>query len=274
MFEWHEQPHSSSESRRLPASAAGRFLAASARSPSAVRLATPAAVLAARNPAAGGSPAPTPAGFTKFLVYMAEGNAGSITDPDFVLAFQHEVYGRDEAAVAAYAREAMAFFLARFGLDFRSATAPTVVGPWEIDGAVMQGSVFSPANGYTAYVVSEEAVGPQGWIVRDASFGARLTEDQTLHGTWGGTAGKPAKAGSGVGFGDYNIKVDKPGASERGETIQIHFETGAPIIGDIDGTFHFVCDLAHPVWGAGSARGVVTADGGVRNVLTFPPSLP
>ena len=75
-------------------------------------------------------------------------------------------------------------------------------------------------------------------------------------------------------FGDYNIKVDRPGRSERGETIQIHFESGSPIAGDVDGTFHFVCDLAHPVWGAGHARGLGTPDGSIRNVLTFPPSLP
>ena len=237
-------------------------------------LATPAAALAGRNPAAGACAVPTPAGFRKFLVYMAEGNAGSITDPDVVLAFQRDVYGRDEAAVRAYARQAMQFFLDRFGLDFTGATAPTAVGPWEIEGAVMQGSVFSPANGYTAYVVSEEAVGPRGWVVRDSSFNVRLTADQTLHGTWGGIGGKPAREGSVVVFGDYNIKVDKPGASERGETIQIHFESGSPIIGDIDGQFHFVCDLSHPEWGAGHARGVGTPDGGVRNVLTFPPSLP
>lgn len=237
-------------------------------------LATPGAALAGRDPAAGRCAVPTPAGFTKFLVYIAEGNGGSITDSEFVLAFQRAVYGRDEAAVAAYAREAMAFYLERFGLDFTGATAPTTTGPWEIDGAVLQGSVFSPANGYTAYVVSEEAVGPKGWIVRDSSFSVSLTEDQTLHGTWGGGAGKPAKAGAAVTFGDYNIKVDKPGGSERGDTIQIHFESGSPIIGDVDGTFHFVCDLAHPVWGAGHARGVGTPDGGVRNVLTFPPSLP
>ncbi len=42
----------------------------------------------------------------------------------------------------------------------------------------------------------------------------------------------------------------------------------------LDGTMHFVCDPSHPAWGAGHARGVVTLDGGVRNVLTFPPSLP
>lgn len=237
-------------------------------------LATPAAALAGRNPAAGACAVPTPVGFRKFLVYMAEGNAGSITDPAFVLAFQRDVFGRDEAAVAAYAQQAMEFFRAGFGLDFTGATAPTTVGPWEIEGAVMQGSVFSPGNGYTAYVVSEEAVGPKGWVVRDSSFNVSLTADQTLHGTWGGAAGKPAKAGSAMVFGDYNIKVDKPGGSELGETIQIHFESGSPIIGDVDGQFHFVCDLSHPEWGAGHARGVGTPDGGVRNVLTFPPSLP
>ena len=37
----------------------------------------------------------------------------------------------------------MRFFLERFGLDFTGATAPTAVGPWEIEGAVMQDSVFS-----------------------------------------------------------------------------------------------------------------------------------
>jgi hypothetical protein len=31
----------------------------------------------------------------------------------------------------AYARQAMQFFLDRFGLDFTGATAPTAVGPWD-----------------------------------------------------------------------------------------------------------------------------------------------
>ena len=217
---------------------------------------------------------PTPAGFRKLLVYIAEGSAGSITDTDFVLAFQREVYGRDEAAVVAYSVQAKEFFLERFGLDFRGVTAPTPTGPWEIDGARLQGSVFSPGNGYTAYVVSEERVGAEGWTVRDSSFNVVLTEDQVLHGTWGGAAGKPAAAGAAMTFGDYNIKVDRLGRSERGETIQIHFESGSPIVGDVDGAFHFICDLAHSVWGAGHARGVVSPDGGVRNVLTFPPALP
>lgn len=160
--------------------------------------------------------------------------------------------------------------LDRFGLDFRAVSAPTPTGPWDINGARLQGSVFSPANRYTAYVVSEEWVGSEGWIVRDSSFNVSLTEDQTLHGTWGGAAGKPA-TGAAMTFGDYNIKVDRPGASERGETILIHFESGSPIVGDMDGTRHFVCDLAHAEWGAGHARGVVLGDGAVRNVLTFPP---
>ncbi len=54
----------------------------------------------------------------------------------------------------------------------------------------------------------------------------------------------------------------------------IHFESGSPIVADVDGTMHFICDLSHPRWGRGHARGTVVADGGIRNVLTFPPSLP
>jgi hypothetical protein len=218
---------------------------------------------------------PTPEGFRKLLVYIAEGpaSAGSITDVDAVLAFQRQVMGRDRAAVAAYIEEAKAFYLRRFGLDFFGVDAPTPIGPWEIDGAVLRGSVFHPDHGYTAYVVSEERVGREGWTVRDASFGVALTKDQTLHGTWGGAAGKPATAGSFVTFGDYNIKVERPGRGRDG-TIMIHFESGSPIVGDVDGTLHFICDLMHPEWGPGHARGTVVADGGVRNVLTFPPSLP
>lgn len=226
----------------------------------------------------GGCTTPTPEGFRRLLVYIAEGpaSAGSITDVDAVLAFQRDVMGRDQAAVAAYVEEAKAFYLRRFGLDFSGVEAPTPIGPWEIDGASLSGSVFHPDHGYTAYVVSEERVGGEGWMVRDASFGVRFTKDQVVHGTWGGVVGKPVSADSFVTFGDYNIKVERPGRSgrRRDRNIMIHFESGSPIVADVDGTLHFVCDLTHPVWGAGHARGTVTADGGIRNVLTFPPALP
>src|SRR5918994_1678693 len=162
----------------------------------AATIAGGAALLAAPGAAADrgrGCATPTPEGFRKLLVYIAEGpaSAGSITDPDAVLAFQRTVMGRDEAAVAAYVEEAKRFYLRRFGLDFAGADAPTPVGPWQIDGASMRGSVFHPDHGYTAYVVSEEWLGEEGWTVRDASFGVSITEDRTLHGTWGGAAGKP-----------------------------------------------------------------------------------
>lgn len=94
------------------------------------------------------------------------------------------------------------------------------------------------------------------------------TDDGTHDDADRGRAGRPDAAVA------ANIKVDRPGASERGERIQIHFESGSPIVADVDGTRHFVCDLVHPVWGPGHARGVVLADGAVRNVLTFPPGLP
>lgn len=212
---------------------------------------------------------PTPAGFRKVLVYIAEGpSSPSIRDVDEVLAFQREVMGRDEAAVAAYIEEAKAFYLRRFGLDFSGVEAPTPIGPWEIDGAALRGGFQNPARGYTAHVVSEELVGPEGWEVRDGTFGVGITEDLVLHGTWGGDAGKPAPAGSAVTFGDYSIKVE-PGR----DPIMIHFESGSPIVADVDGARHFICDLSHPEWGPGHARGV-SMDEGIRNVLTFPPDLP
>jgi hypothetical protein len=237
-------------------------------------LATPAGAPAASG--TGACATPTPAGFRKLLVYIAEGpaSAGSIRDVDTVLAFQHDVMGRDAAAVAAYIEEAKAFYLRRFGLDFFGVEAPTPIGPWQIDGAVLQGGFLSPERGYTAHVVSEERVGPEGWMVRDGSFGVGFTKDLVLHGSWGGAAGKLAPAGSSVTFGDYNIKVERPGGRRRQDPIMIHFESGSPIVGDADGTRHFVCDLSHAEWGPGHARGTVLAEGGIRNVLTFPPDLP
>ena len=191
---------------------------------SAALLAAPGAVADRRR----GCATPTPEGFRKMLVYIAEGpaSAGSITDPDAVLAFQRKVMGRDRAAVMAYVEEAKRFFLRRFGLDFTGVSAPTPIGPWEIDGATLAGSVFDPDHGYTAYVVSEESIDEEGWTVRDASFGVSITADQVLHGSWGGAAGKLVRAGSFVVFGDYNIKADRPGRGRDG-TIMIHFESGS-----------------------------------------------
>jgi len=34
----------------------------------------------------------------------------------------------------------------------------------------------------------------------------------------------------------------------------------------------FVCDLESDQWGSGQARGIVNADGEIRNALTFPAS--
>jgi hypothetical protein len=132
----------------------------------------------------------TPVGFMKLLVYIAEGpaSAGSVRDVDAVLAFQQEIMGRDAATVATYIEQAKRFYLERFGLDFFGVDAPTPIGPWEIDGAVMRGGFLSPERGYTAHVVSEERVGPEGWMVRDGSFGVGFTEDIVLHGTWGAPA--------------------------------------------------------------------------------------
>jgi len=232
-------------------------------------LATPAGALAAPQRRCA---VPTPAGFTKFIVYLREGVVEGTSDPEEFIAIRREFYGQSRSDLVAYAEQAKRFFLERFGLDFFGVDGPTFVGPWEIDGATLRAGAQTNDT-YRAHVVSEDWVPSEGWVVRDSGLTTFVTKDMVLHGTWGGAAGKPAPAGAVMAFGDYSIKVERPGRSERGERILIHFESGSPIVPDVDGAFHFICDVTNEDWGTGCACGVVRADGGVRNVITFPASL-
>jgi hypothetical protein len=214
-------------------------------------------------------------GFTKFLVYMAEPLAGEplLGDPE---AFQREVMGRSTEEIEADKAAAEEFFLRRFGVDFTS-TSSELFGEEEIEEATFGPFAVSDAFNYRAYVISGEHVPAKGWQVRDGGWMVTMTEDTVLHGEYGGTEGKAVSAGTVFVFGNYNIKVQRPksGAPPHAEeTIVIHYESGGPIVADADGVTSFICDLTHPEWGAGQARGIVSPNGEVRNVLTFPPGLP
>jgi hypothetical protein len=228
-------------------------------------LATPAGALAAPQRR---SVVPTPEDFTKFIVYLGQDLEGS-SDPEVLIAIRREVWGQSRSDVVALGEQAKRFFLERFGLDFFGVDGATDVGPWEIDGAVLAPSTVVTTT-YRAHIVSEDWVDPRGWEVRDSGFGVNVTKDMVLHGAWGGAAGKPVAAGAGMPFGDYNIKVERPGRSERGEVILIRFLSNSPVFPDVDGTLHFICDLTHPEWGTGCACGTARANGAVRNVITFP----
>lgn len=229
--------------------------------------------------AAPGHASPTPAGFTKYLVYMGEstvapGEPGLFTDAASVAHFQQQIMGRTPVEVAAEKARAEDFFWQRFGLDFRS-TDPDANAAEHIDGAMLMAFVQNPDANYRAYTVSERAVPAAGWMVRDGGWSVVLTEDMLLGGDYGGAEGKLVPAGAMVVFGDYNIKVQN-NRSHAGphadDTILIHYESGHPIIVNADGVLTFQCALSHPEWGLGRARGVVEGKT-IRNVLSFPPEL-
>ena len=234
------------------------------------------------------SVASVPDGFDQYLVYLSEPSPGAF-DPvsyeEFV-EFQAEIWERDEDAIAAFRAEAIEFFDERFGVDFSDAEIDERTGVQEIDGATLSPSFVRPERNYQAHTVGGEWVPSEGWEVRDASFNVSFSQDTILHGEYGGDEGKVAPEGSIVVFGDYNINVERPGASAQapgrgGDEIHIRFQSGSPISMDDDGVMSFVCDLIHlddvdgeeGEWGTGQARGMVTPDGGIRNVLTFPASL-
>ncbi|MCI0537211.1 MAG: hypothetical protein L0Z50_18500 [Verrucomicrobiales bacterium] len=181
-----------------------------------VALATAAPVKAGNQGVGPGSP--TPAGFTKYLVYLGEstaapGEPGLFMDADHVNHFQHVIMQRTPAEVAAEEADAEQFFWQRFGLNF-TATEPDANGVQTIPGATFQAFVQNEAANYRAYTISGESVPSQGWLVRDGGWIVTLTEDMVLHGDYGGAEGKSAPAGAVVVFGNYNILVENKSQHE------------------------------------------------------------
>lgn len=218
------------------------------------------------------SVAAVPDGFQQYMTYMAQPR--QVDEPTVVnyenfKAFQAEVWGRDEADLAAFRAEAIEFFNDRFGLDFSDA-AIAADGTQSIPGATLRPSFLPPEREYRAYTIGGMRVPPEGYVVRDSSFGVRLEPGIVLHGEYGGEQGKVAERGGSVVFGDYNILAPGPGNSGNDRTIEIRFKSGGPIAPNADGVTVFVCDLVSEQWGEGQARGVVTPNGEIRNVLTFP----
>ncbi len=228
----------------------------------------------AASAAAGGLPftkAANPAGYQKFLVYMANGTYDP-NDPTYTAPsgefFQKQIMHRTVAQIADQRAQALAFFKQRFGLDAAN-------GDVEISMFM-----FDPRNSYRAYAVGGETVPSTGWVVRDGGFNATVTRDTVLHGTYGGAAGKPVPKGTAVVFGDYNIDRRNPGGKSR-PPLLLQYQSEFPIsVPDQDGVRNFRCELIDPVTGEhGVAQGVIApardAGGGqiqvsIRNAITFP----
>lgn len=202
-----------------------------------------------------------PDGFDKMLVYMGTG----VFDPDDTDyeapdgdVWHREIMGRSDAEIEQNRDEALAFFSERFGLD-----------PDTQDGLEFTDFMLDPRMEYRAYVVSEETVPSEGWIVRDGGWRLEVTnpEGVTLGGEFEGTH---VPEGAFFVFGEYNIEVPD------GEPIIIHYESGSAIVPTEKGLM-FICDLSHPEWGEGLAQGISSPhtlederrQANIRNVLTF-----
>jgi hypothetical protein len=224
---------------------------------------------------------PSPAGFGQMLVYLGESvlhpeEPGTLTDLDSVKLFQESIMRRTSAEVSAQKGAAREFFRSRFDLDFTPAANVDPYATEMISGALFFPFVQNPGANYRAYVVSGASVPPEGWMVRDGGWLVMVTEDKLVHGEYGGTEGKWILAGTAFVFGDYNIKVVRPNTKagpHADEEIVIHYESGGALLNNADGVMVFTCDLTHPEWGSGKARGVVQGKT-IRNVLTFPAELP
>ncbi len=217
-----------------------------------------------------------PAGYVKYLVYMANGvynpNDPNFTPPSGDFFFRN-IMGFNDAQIAQSKADAITFFNARFGLDV--ANDPNVT---------MTSFMFDPRNNYRAYTISGMEVPDTGFVVRDGGWNVTIgPNSEVLHGAYGGAAGKTVPAGAAMVFGNYNILVERGSNTGDGEgsdhNIILHYQSHSPIISDVSGNFGFQCELTSPQFGNGFAQGLSGASeqllGGlikadIRNVLTFP----
>jgi hypothetical protein len=228
---------------------------------------------------------PDLAGFDQVLVYLAEPLVdGEWDSGEQAERFQREIMGRDEAATETDRRTAEAFYEERFGLTFPG-EADLFEPEMSEDGTARLSPFYQdPDVGYNAYAVSGRAMPNNrddgatnrdemlAGKVRDGGWIVSITEDTTLRGTYGEDYGDgdgfDIDAGGTLAYGDYNIKL-----GDNEEPIVIHYESEHPIL-PLDMPVAFNCDLFHEEWGEGQVRGTTNVPGGgIRNVLTFPPSL-
>ena len=226
-------------------------------------------------------------GFDHVLLYLADADPFPGWDGlEQAERFNREIMGRSTEEIFEVRREAIDFHRERFGIDFPyPETEADLFAPVDSVGdidATFAPSMLNPGRGYTAYVVSGKGMpNTHGdgttntdthstGKVRDGSWGATLNEDATLGGTYGRGGLSDVPAGASVTFGDYSIRM-----GDEEEPIEIRFLSEHPIVADPRVPSAFNCDLLHDEWGEGQVHGTLggTMGSGLRNVLTFPPSL-
>ena len=222
---------------------------------------------------------PTPQWFVaEFVAIIDQDISASVLQPapDSSLSFFREVMLFTEEEIVQVTEDAIQFFNTRFGLDF-SQSKPDEQGKRFYQNATFFPARYSPEIHY--------AVTFNRWIVsgntrsvcfenRAGSFLVTFSDQQLLHGTYGGEEGIPVASTDALTYGYYNILVCPQ------EPLVIQYSTDTPTrVDQHDGFQNINFDLFHRVWGRGLAQGLgrltPTEDGrvhvSIRNLFTFPP---
>lgn len=227
---------------------------------------------------------PNLGGFDKVLLYLADGDPDQ--DWDGVARaerYQREIMDRDTDEIIEDRNAAVDFYEERFGLDFPEANEDNLFSSVEsrsgID-ATLDPLMLDPNVGYTAYVISGRGmpnIHSEGTTntdatgkVRDGGWMANIREAGTLGGTYGEEGPSDVEEGALLAFGDHNIRM-----GDDEDPLVIHYESEHPIPQPDRVPVAFNCDLFHEEWGEGQVHGTMggTLAPGIRNVLTFPPTL-
>ena len=218
---------------------------------------------------------PTPQWFAAEFVAVIDQVISSVgVVPDSSLSFFRDVMLFTEEEIVQVTDDAIQFYNTRFGLDF-SQSEPDERGQRFYQNATMWPARVTPEIHY--------AVTFNRWIVsgntrsvcfenRAGSFRVDFSDQQILHGTYGGEEGIPVSPPDTLAYGFYNMLVCPQ------EPLVIQFNSTIPARTTRDGFQNIYMELFHRVWGHGLAQGIygytLTEDGRVhfvlRNVLTFP----
>ena len=221
---------------------------------------------------------PTPQWFVAEFVAIADkiiSPSSPTTLLDSSLSFFRDVMLFTEEEIAQVEEDAIQFYKTRYGLDF-SQSQPDELGRRFYQNATFFPARLSPELQYTVTF--------NRWIVsgntrsmcfenRAGSFKVDFSDQQILHGTYGGEKGIPVASTDSVVYGFFNIPVCPQ------EPLVIQWSTATPMRADPHDGFVIVnLDLFHRVWGRGLLQGIAqlvpTEDGRahftLRDIFTFP----
>ena len=218
--------------------------------------------------------------FTATLLFASEPRL-EVTEPPFApdpeLTFFRDVLNLRESDIQHTVEDAIKFFDNSFGLDF-SNSIPNEQNERFIENAKM-GPFRTPSNVLEFATVSNwlrsGSTRSSCYLVQNGLLAITFNASLTVHGRYGGPAGKPVGVPDVIVYGFYHIDV----CQQSPVIIQLQSATPVRFV-PVDGITVFTHDLYSRALGYGRAQGSIVARPDpddpryirytVRNALTFP----